>query len=86
MYADDTTLHFIGNNVDEVVDGLNQALCKILLWCRNNKLTIHAGKSEAMIICDLPQENIQQELIVQTGKTKRETNGKQTLRESVLTF
>ena len=50
MYADDTTLHFIGNNVDEVVDGLNQALSKILLWCRNNKLTIHAGKSEAMII------------------------------------
>ena len=50
MYADDTTLHFIGNNVDEVVHGLNQALSKILLWCRNNKLTIHAGKSEAMII------------------------------------
>ena len=45
MYADGTTLHFIGNNVDEVVDGLNQALSKILLWCRNNKLTIHAGKS-----------------------------------------
>ena len=36
--------------------------------------------------CDLPQENIQQELTVQTGKTKRETNGKQTLRESVLTL
>ena len=35
-------------------------------------------------ICDLQQENIQQELTVQMGKTKWETNGKQTLRESVL--
>ena len=50
LYADDTTLHFIGNNVDEVVDGLNQALSEISLWCRNSKLTIHAVKSEAMII------------------------------------
>ena len=50
LYADDTTLYFIGNNVDVVVDGLNRALSEISLWCRNNKLTIHAGKSEAMII------------------------------------
>ena len=47
---DDTTLHFIGNNVDKVVDGLNRALSEISHWCRNNKLTIHAGKSEDMII------------------------------------
>ena len=26
LYANDTTLHFIGNNVDVVVDGLNRAL------------------------------------------------------------
>ena len=45
---DDTTLHFIGNNVDKVVDGLNRALSEISHWCRN-KLTIHAGKSEDMI-------------------------------------
>lgn len=50
LYADDTTLHIIANNVDEVVGGLNRALSEISLWCRNNKLTIHAGKSEAMII------------------------------------
>ena len=48
--SDVTTLHIIGNNVDEVVNGLNRALSEISLWCRNNKLTIHAGKSEAMII------------------------------------
>ena len=54
LYADYMTLHFIGNNVDEVVDGLNQVLSEISLWCRNNKLTIHAGKSEAMIISHRP--------------------------------
>ena len=54
LYADDTTLHIIGNNVDEVVDSLNRALSEISLWCRNNKSTINkqinAGKYEAMII------------------------------------
>jgi len=50
LYADDTTLHIIDNNVDEVVDSLNRALSEISLWYRNNKLTIHTGKSEAMII------------------------------------
>ena len=50
LYADDTTLYVIGNNVDEVVDGLNRALFEIYNWCRNNKLTMHAGKTEAMII------------------------------------
>ena len=50
LYADDMTLHFIGINVDVVVDGLNRALSEISLWCRNNKLTIHAGKFEVMII------------------------------------
>ena len=44
----------IGNNVDVVVDGLNRALSEISLWCRNNKLTIHAGKSEATFISHSP--------------------------------
>lgn len=54
LCADDTTLHFIGNNVGVVVDGLNRALSEISLWCRNNKLTIHAGKSEATVISHSP--------------------------------
>ena len=54
LYADDTTLHFIGNNVDVVVDGSNRALSEISLWSRNNKLTLHAGKSEAVIISHSP--------------------------------
>ena len=50
MYADDTTLSVVGDNVEVVLDKLNKALASINLWCRNNKLTIHTGKSEAMIL------------------------------------
>ena len=50
MHADDTTLFVVGDNVETVIDNLNKALPSINLWCRNNKLTIHAVKSEAMIM------------------------------------
>ena len=50
MYADDTTLFVVGDNVETVIDNLNKAISSINLWCRNNKLTIHAVKSEAMIM------------------------------------
>ena len=49
MYADDTTLSVVDDNVEVVIDKLNKALASINLWCRNNKLTIHTGKSEVMI-------------------------------------
>ena len=50
MYADDTTLSVVGDNVEVVIATLNKSLTSINLWCRNNKLTIHTGKSEAMIL------------------------------------
>ena len=50
MYADDTTLFYIGPSVDAVCDGLNRILGDVYNWCRNNKLTIHSGKSEVMVI------------------------------------
>ena len=54
MYADDTTSSLVGDNVEVVIDNLNEALTSINLWCRNNKLTIHTGKSEAMIFSHKP--------------------------------
>ena len=50
MYADDTTLFYIGPSVDAVCDGLNRILGDVHNWCRNNKLTTHSGKSEVMVI------------------------------------
>ena len=56
MYADDMTLSVVVDNVEleVVIDKLNKALASINLWCRNNKLTIHTGKSEAMILTHKP--------------------------------
>ena len=53
-YADDTTLSVVGDNVEVVIDKANKALASINLWCRNNRLTIHTGKSEAMILTHKP--------------------------------
>ena len=50
MYADDTTLFYIGPSVDVVCDALNRILGDVNNWRRNNKLTIHSGKSEVMVI------------------------------------
>ena len=41
MYADDTTLFYIGPSVDVVCDALNRILGDVHNWCRNNKFTIH---------------------------------------------
>ena len=46
IYADDTTLFYIGPLVDVVCDALNRILGVVHNWCRNNKLTIHRGKSD----------------------------------------
>ena len=57
MYADDTTLSVVGDNVEVVSDKLNKALTSINLWYKNNKLTIHTGKSEAAAMI-LTRENL----------------------------
>ena len=44
----------VGDNVEAVIDKLNKALASINLLCRNNKLTIRTGKSEAMILTYKP--------------------------------
>ena len=50
MYVDDTTVYCVGNNADEAIAMLNNALQEVYLWCLNNKLTPHPGKSESMLI------------------------------------
>lgn len=50
MYADDTTAYCIGDNVDTVILLLNSVLKQICKWSKRNRLSIHLGKSEAMLI------------------------------------
>ena len=50
LYADDTTAFVIGNSTDEVVVELNLLFEEIHTWCQLNKLTLHTGKTEVMIL------------------------------------
>ena len=54
LYADDTTLSFIGESVDEVFAAFNIIVDNVLQWSKNNQLTIHPIKTEAMLIRKSP--------------------------------
>ena len=44
LFADDTNVYCIGNNVEEVVDMLNKVMAHVYDWCMKNKLTVDPGK------------------------------------------
>lgn len=50
LYADDTTAFLIGDNPDDVIIELNRLFKEICSFCWLNKLTLHNGKSEVMIM------------------------------------
>ena len=54
LFTDDKTIYHIGKDVETIVDALNSILVKIYNWCQQNKLTVHAGKTEAMLISSTP--------------------------------
>ena len=54
MFADDTTIYYIGKEIEEIVDILNLMLKDFEVWCSKNRLTVHTGKTEAMIISARP--------------------------------
>ena len=50
MYADDTTVYSIGENVDQAVAQLNKALEELYTWCLNNRLTPHPVKCGTFLV------------------------------------
>ena len=50
LFADDTTFYYVGYDIEEVIEMLNNIGGQVSEWCKRNQLTIHTGKSEAMII------------------------------------
>lgn len=50
LYADDTALSFIGESVHEVFAALNVIMDNVLQWSKNNQLTMHLIKTEAMLL------------------------------------
>ena len=50
IHANDTTAFITGDSTDDVVRKLNFMFAEICRWCNSNKLTLHTGKSEVMIL------------------------------------
>ena len=56
LYADDITIPFLGDSIDEAFATLNACyhIDNILQWSKNNQLTIHPIKTEAMLFRKSP--------------------------------
>ena len=54
MYANDTTVYFIGDTIDNSVTSLYKALIELNSWCLENSLTPHSAKCEAMLLMRKP--------------------------------
>ena len=50
LFADDTTIYFIGENIGDIIQSLQSTLDQVHTWCLSNRLIAHESKSEAMII------------------------------------
>ena len=50
LFADDTTFYYIGQTTEEVIDALNVIGNDVHNWCQKNQLSIHSGKSEALLM------------------------------------
>ena len=50
MYADDTSITFVGSDVDEMNNCINLDLERICVWLAANKLTLNTSKTEFLLI------------------------------------
>ena len=54
MYADDTTISYSSNNIDDLKDNLNRDLNGLKQWLPGNKLSLDVIKSQAMVVGSRP--------------------------------
>ena len=62
IYADDAILLTSGKNLDDVQKNLNREIKKCYEWLTDNKLSMHKGKTEALILSSKRKKNIQPEI------------------------
>ena len=54
LFAGDTTIYHIGDDVESVADSLNRIASELYQWCMKNKLTVNTDKTEAMLVTAKP--------------------------------
>ena len=50
MFADDTTIFTVGDNIDIILKAMQVILENVLSWCGANRLIAHETKSEALLV------------------------------------
>ena len=51
MYADDTIIYFISEDLNAVKQTINNELNNFSQWCKDNRLIINANKTHSMLFC-----------------------------------
>ena len=54
MFADDTQLYFIINNVEDTITALNSLVCDLKQWMAKKKLKLNEKKTECLLIGTVP--------------------------------
>ena len=54
MFANETTIYYIGREVETIVDALNSILADLHKWCHRNNLILHESKTIVMLISGTP--------------------------------
>ena len=70
LFADDTNIFKIGNNLKEMEDELNSELSKISIWLRANKLSLNIGKTHFMLFSNKKRRHY--DLNIKIDETKIE--------------
>jgi len=52
MYADDTAFYFRNKDKNIVSDSLNEDIINIYSWLCSNKLSLHVGKTNVILVCN----------------------------------
>ncbi|CAF0968929.1 unnamed protein product, partial [Brachionus calyciflorus] len=50
LFADDTTLIQVGNDINELIEAFNKSIKKLLVWCHYNRIDINWSKTKIMFV------------------------------------
>lgn len=50
LFADDTTLIQVGNDINELIEAFNNSIKKLLVWCHYNRIDINWSKTKIMFV------------------------------------
>ena len=70
LFADDTNIFKMGNNLKQMEDELNSELSKISIWLKANKLSLNIGKTHFMVFSNKRRKHY--DLNIKIDETKIE--------------